>query len=160
MAKNAGGLSRIVVAVDGSKSAQKAADMALNLAEDSGASLFVVGVSLIGGNEPALEAVSRVEEGELDGNMESASQGIKLNVTRSAVDQVVGAGKKRGLDVKGDLILADGSIVEAILDYQVEKKGDLIILGTRGRGGFKRLLMGSTSNAVVTHANCSVMVVR
>jgi len=36
----------------------------------------------------------------------------------------------------------------------------LIIVGTRGRSGFKRLLLGSTASGIVTHAHCPVMVVR
>jgi nucleotide-binding universal stress UspA family protein len=37
---------------------------------------------------------------------------------------------------------------------------DLIVIGTRGRSAFKRLLLGSTASGVVTHAPCPVMVVR
>lgn len=161
MAKNAGGPSRIIVAVDGSTTSQKAADTAINLAEDLEAPLYVLSVAVTNAEyDTALQAVSKVEEGELDGEVESAKQGYKLNLKRNAVDQAVAAAKKRGIDVRGDLVLTDGSVVEAILEYQVEKKGDLIILGKRGKGGFKRLLMGSVSTGVVNHANCSVMVVR
>jgi nucleotide-binding universal stress UspA family protein len=160
MAKNAGGPSRIVVAVDGSKNSQNAAGTAIDIADSLGARLFVVSVASFHSEDAAIEAVSRAEEGELDGQMERSMQGFKLNQRTRAVDEVVDAAKKRGLEAEGKVVRTDGSIVEAILDYQVEKKGELIILGTRGRGGFKRLLMGSVSTGVVNHANCSVMVVR
>ena len=37
---------------------------------------------------------------------------------------------------------------------------DLVVLGARGRGGIRRLLLGSVSEAVLTHASCSVLIVR
>lgn len=159
MAKNAaGGPSRIVVAVDGSKDSTKAAETAVSLSSSLAAELFVVSVAVV--KEDVLGGVSKAEEGELGAGLESEAQGLKLNLGRSAVDEAVAAAKNAGVAAKGDLLQTDGSVVEAILDYQVEKKGDMIVLGTRGRGGFKRLLMGSVSNGVVTHADCSVLVVR
>jgi len=53
-----------------------------------------------------------------------------------------------------------GSVVQTITDYAVVEKIDLIIMGTRGMGGFKKMLLGSVSNGVVTHAHCPVLVVR
>ena len=38
--------------------------------------------------------------------------------------------------------------------------GDLVVLGARGRGGFRSLLLGSTSTAVAEHARCPVVVIR
>jgi nucleotide-binding universal stress UspA family protein len=52
------------------------------------------------------------------------------------------------------------SVVEAIVSFAEERRVDLIVLGTRGQSGFKKLLMGSVSSGVVTHAHCSVLVVR
>jgi nucleotide-binding universal stress UspA family protein len=53
-----------------------------------------------------------------------------------------------------------GTVVQEIVDFASQEKVDLIILGTRGLGGFKRMLMGSVSNGVVNHAGCSVLVVK
>jgi nucleotide-binding universal stress UspA family protein len=52
------------------------------------------------------------------------------------------------------------SVIGAIIDYAANKDIDLIVIGTRGRTGLKRLLMGSVANAVVQHAHCSVLLVR
>ena len=43
---------------------------------------------------------------------------------------------------------------------EVAEKIDLIVMGTRGMGGFKKMLLGSVSSGVVTHAQCTVLVVR
>ena len=52
------------------------------------------------------------------------------------------------------------SIVESIIDYASNYDVDLIVIGTRGRTGLKRLIMGSVANGVVQHAHCPVLLVR
>ena len=47
-----------------------------------------------------------------------------------------------------------------ILEFAEEKQIDLIVMGTRGRTGFKKLLLGSTASSVVTYSHCTVMVVK
>jgi nucleotide-binding universal stress UspA family protein len=49
---------------------------------------------------------------------------------------------------------------EAILDTAREEKVDLIVLGSHGRSGISKLLMGSVASHVVTHATCNVLVVK
>ncbi len=52
------------------------------------------------------------------------------------------------------------SIIGSIIDYATNKDIDLIVIGTRGRTGLKRFLMGSVANGVVQHAHCPVLLVR
>lgn len=52
------------------------------------------------------------------------------------------------------------NIPEEIIEYAKDKRSDLIVMGTRGRTGFKKALLGSVASAVVTHAGCPVMVIR
>jgi nucleotide-binding universal stress UspA family protein len=66
---------------------------------------------------------------------------------------------KCGTDAKGELI-ENPSVVEAIVDFAAKENADLIVVGTRGMTGFKRLLVGSVSSGVVNHARCPVLVVR
>lgn len=53
-----------------------------------------------------------------------------------------------------------GHIVESILRIAEEEKADLIVMGSRGRGIFKSLLLGSVSSGVLHHAHCPVLIVR
>ena len=62
--------------------------------------------------------------------------------------------------MRGEIIENVPSVVQAITDYASEWKVDLIVLGTRGLSGFRKLLLGSVSNGVLSHASCSVLVVR
>ena len=48
----------------------------------------------------------------------------------------------------------------AIVGFAEDAGVGLIVIGSRGRGGIRRALMGSVSDSVVRHAHCPVMVVR
>jgi nucleotide-binding universal stress UspA family protein len=52
------------------------------------------------------------------------------------------------------------SAVNAIVNFAEQNKMDMIIIGTRGRSGFTKLLLGSVASGVVTYASCPVMVVK
>lgn len=62
--------------------------------------------------------------------------------------------------MKTDTFVDVKAVSESILNYSVNENIDLIVIGTRGRTGLKRFLMGSTANGVVRHAHCSVLLVR
>jgi nucleotide-binding universal stress UspA family protein len=47
-----------------------------------------------------------------------------------------------------------------ICDYAQKVDADLIVMGRRGRGGFSSLVLGSTSQGVLTHSHCDVMIVK
>lgn len=60
-------------------------------------------------------------------------------------------------DVRVDRVVVEGPAARALLE--TARGADLLIVGSRGRGGFMGLLLGSTSHQVVTHATCPVVVV-
>jgi nucleotide-binding universal stress UspA family protein len=76
-----------------------------------------------------------------------------LNINR-AEEVLASAGLKATADV------LDGNAKEAILEEAKKWNADLIVVGSHGRRGFKRLLLGSVSEAVAMSAHCSVVVVR
>ena len=67
---------------------------------------------------------------------------------------------KNNVKFESRVIKTTTSVPEEIIEYAKDKKSDLIVMGTRGRTGFKKMLLGSVASAVVTHAGCPVMVVR
>jgi nucleotide-binding universal stress UspA family protein len=66
--------------------------------------------------------------------------------------------KERGLDV--DFKLRQGDARSEIIDEAKEWPANLIVVGSQGHTGLKRWLLGSVAQSVVTHASCSVEVVR
>ena len=70
------------------------------------------------------------------------------------------AAKLRGLGLKIEAVVRVGHARTAIVDEARKWSADLIVLGSHGRTGLKRLLLGSVALSVVTHAPCSVEVVR
>jgi nucleotide-binding universal stress UspA family protein len=56
--------------------------------------------------------------------------------------------------------MLSGHVADEIVKFAESEKIDLIIIGSHGLSGIKRFLMGSVANAVVSHAHCSVLVVR
>ena len=61
---------------------------------------------------------------------------------------------------RADAVLVPGSPRVAILDEAESWDADLIVMGSHGYGALKRFLLGSVSQAVVSHAKCSVEVIR
>jgi nucleotide-binding universal stress UspA family protein len=63
-------------------------------------------------------------------------------------------------DVKTETFIDVKSVIGSIIDYASRKDIDLIVIGTKGRTGLQRFLMGSVANGVVQHAHCPVLLVR
>ena len=57
-------------------------------------------------------------------------------------------------------MLSPIKVPASIVNYAENTGVDLIVVGTRGRSGFKRLLLGSVASDVVTYAHCPVLVVK
>lgn len=68
--------------------------------------------------------------------------------------------KKIDLEIVTEVIIADESIFSEIIEFAERENIDLIIMGTRGRTGFKKLLLGSVASGVVNFAHCPVLVIR
>ena len=64
------------------------------------------------------------------------------------------------IQLKTEVVVSPTSIVGAIVDYAEHENVDLIVIGSRGRSGFKKLLLGSTASGVVTYSTCPVLVVK
>jgi nucleotide-binding universal stress UspA family protein len=67
---------------------------------------------------------------------------------------------KQGVKFTAETIFDVASASDSIVNYAESKKVDLIVVGTKGRTGLKRLLLGSVASGVVTHASCPVLITR
>jgi nucleotide-binding universal stress UspA family protein len=62
--------------------------------------------------------------------------------------------------VTAEFLVWDGDAGSSIAEAAEAEEADLVVVGTRGRSGAERMLLGSVSDHVVRHANCPVLVVR
>ncbi len=138
--------SFIVVGTDLSEQANRAADYALTLAKTSGARLrLVLAVPVPGAMDlPPLSAADVVKRLE-----EDARKGLDAALARLRQD---------GLELDGVVELGDAR--DVLVSVAEEAKADLIVVGTHGRRGLKRALLGSVAESVVRTAPCPVLVVR
>lgn len=143
-------LTKIVVPLDGSESSLRAAKYAVKLAKISDAEIFFVHSVL---NPTYLEDPSA---GILvKGYIDEASRHAKAWFT-----DVGGIAAQNGVKHNSEAIFGVASASDSIVNYAESKKADLIVIGTKGRTGIKRILLGSVAHGVVNHANCPVLVVR
>ena len=138
---------RILLATDGSGCAETAGSVAVDLANRSGAELDVVhAYEFVPAREYAGVAL------RLRSPAEFAKQGQRV------LDEQVDRIGQMGGEV-ADARLCVGSPADQILCRAEASDADLIVVGRRGIGGVKRLLMGSVSEGVVHRARCPVLVV-
>jgi len=137
---------RIVVGVDGSPPAERALRAALREAVVWDAEVFAVSGVPIASMAGALAWLpSAVDHEQV---LKDVAEGLDVVVDR-AVAEIPGARVQRRV--------LDGSGAELLTEFSAAT--DLVVVGSRGRGGFAGLLLGSTSQAVLHHARCPVMVV-
>ena len=136
-------VGRIAVAIDGSKAACRALEWAIAEADRRDADLLVVHAW----QYPYESTSERFERGRDIAQVDAAT--VIEEATRKA------AGRRAGVV---DSHLVEGSAVEVVLD--VADRVDLVVVGSRGRGGFKSMLLGSVAISVAGGATCPVIVVR
>jgi nucleotide-binding universal stress UspA family protein len=139
---------KVLVATGGSPWSDKAVHYAIDLARDYTLELVILHV--IADTPPyyIAEAGTSMDH-VLEGN-EQAGQQILAEAAAWAAER----------DVSCDTELAWGRVAEVICQVAQERSCDLIVVGSRGLTGFKRLMLGSISNAVAAKAPCPVLVVK
>jgi nucleotide-binding universal stress UspA family protein len=75
-------------------------------------------------------------------------------------EEVEEMAQKSGVKIKTESLMNASSVPDSIVNYAAKNNIDIIVMGTRGRTGVKKLFLGSVASAVVSHAHCPVLVVR
>lgn len=135
----------VLVATDGSEAARAATDRAVELA---------------GTLDAAVHAVSVVDDSSLglDVRSESASQRLEDDATE-AVDAVADSAREAGVEDVTETV-RHGDVNEEILAAVDETDADVVVLGTAGRGGVDRVLLGSVAERTVRTSPVPVVTVR
>ncbi len=69
-------------------------------------------------------------------------------------------GEARGVQIEGNTVETNRSVVIAIVDFADKEKADLIVVGTRGTSEMGKLMLGSVAAGTVSSAHCPVLAVR
>jgi nucleotide-binding universal stress UspA family protein len=176
-------IRKILVAVDGSAHAARAAALAIDLAKACGAELVALNVT---SDEPLTEGERRLAEAEYQGEVRRAlgspefvigpgatqmtvesllqtSYGVGTAI-RTAIGRHIVSGTEEDARQQGvtavKTLLEGGDPASVIVQVAGNEKPDLLVMGSRGLGEIQGLLMGSVSHKVSHLAKCTVVIVK
>ncbi len=139
-------IHKILCPVDFSDASRKAVRYAHEFAKGMGANLFLLNVV-----EPRPMAVDMsLSYVPLEEDLEKAA--------REDLEEIIKAEREQGVEVDADVQI--GTPSEVILEKADELDVNLVILGSHGKTGLSRLLMGSVAESVVRKAKCPVLIVK
>lgn len=149
-------IQRILVAVDGSKPSIDAGTQAIDIAKRFDAELIALYVVSPDVRYNYLEDVitPRLPKALKDVVMIAMQRGEKH------VDKVKQKASEKNVKVKTDVVIGISSVVKEIIEYAEKNRIDMIIIGSRGLSGIKKMLLGSVASGVVTYAYCPVLVTK
>ena len=143
---------QILVPVDGSLTSEKALDEAIRLAQLTGARLRLIHVvdelSYVNGFESAMNYINEI-----------------IPLMREAGEKLLAHGRQKALDqgVSADTVLVEespGRIWEHVVGQAKDMNANLIVVGSHGRRGIGRVLLGSDAEQIIRHATVPVLVLR
>ena len=152
--------TRMLLATDGSTEAELATRTAADLAQMSHSELHVIYVA----DDPSMallypEATDpegvEMQDPILEEDLKRRFEQRARELLDAEVERVRSAG---GTVAEAHLMV--GEVAREIVHLAEDLESGLIVMGSRGRGGIRRALMGSVSDSVIRHAHCPVMVVR
>ncbi|MHA6298092.1 universal stress protein [Devosia sp. CAU 1758] len=147
--------SNIVCAIDGSELSSKALRHALGLAAKTGGKVTAVTVT-----EPSIivapgAEIMMVDTSTIIDDLEKA----KAETAKGILDDAEGVAKTAGVTMAG-MHVANSTAADGILHAGKEIKADLVVMGSHGRRGLGRLLLGSQAAEVLAHAEIPVLVIK
>ena len=150
-------LHKILVCVDGSEKSLEAADYSISIAQNSRAQLVILNVIE---TEPWLYGKKAYEWGSPE-KIDKAYANKKVEIQK-ILDQIKKNAEAVAIQSNSEILLAPRTqgAVKAILEYVEQQHIDLLVVGTRGNTGIKKMLFGSVANGLLTLANCPVMVIK
>lgn len=141
-------MKQIVIATDGSPSAQEAIDFGLDLALEQGAEVTFVHV---------LPPDDYIVAGR-GGPVIPRPHVVEMDESEAALGEAANAAEGAGISYALERI--SGNTVDEIVAVAEAKNADIIVVGSRGRGPMTSALLGSVSKGVMNQANRPVLVVR
>lgn len=140
-------IKKILIPTDGSDYSIRAAELGISMAKMLGAQVMIVYVI----DTVVLDQIAKVSQRE-DVERELKQDGERY------IHYVLGLAEKQG--VKAASLIAKGRPFEQVVNLAKGLGMDLIVMGTYGRRGAERILIGSVAERVIEYASCPVLVVK
>lgn len=148
---------KILIAIDGSQQSINAAEYALDVAINQKANVQFIAITVI---ELAKLNLSTFLTAPTYGLEELEEKRKQAKQWLSKTEQLV-RNKDKNNEFKSNILENPTlKLSSLIIDYAETEKVNLIVVGNRGRQGFKRLLLGSVASDIVTYSHCPVLVVK
>jgi len=147
---NSSSITKIMIPFDNSKHASNAFGLALTLAKKFGASVTMVSV--------IQEDISRSWVGGTPGR-EKGMGGNSTNIIKEKLKASEAQAKKFGVQFDSEMITSAG-VADSLISFISARKIDFVIMGTRGNGMAKEMMLGRVSTSVALNANCPVLLVK
>lgn len=150
-------LSRILVPYDGSKYSNKAVSRAIEIAKKNISKIDIISVINVNYIRPPGSLLGLVSSSSIE-----AIKKITDSATKEATQMLTSqVSKCRTRGIKSDSKVLTGNITEEILRYAKQKKVTLIVIGSQGLHGIKKMkVLGSISRKISELSNCPVLIVR
>jgi nucleotide-binding universal stress UspA family protein len=136
---------RILVATDGSDRNKPAVAEALRIGRECGSEVYAVFV---------------IESSTLESAVSGGVTGDALTMMQSEAATALARVKSKAAGVNLETVILEGKPSAEIVRYAREEKIDLIVIGTQGKKGIERFLLGSVAENVIRSAPCRVLVVK
>ena len=142
-------MEKILVPFDGSGYSQKAYEKALEIAEKFGSKILVVSVLQSKAADTAGVSLERMQEIQ-DEEKDTATTMLK-NLESQAT--------AKNISFQMEVIINPSS-ADGIVTFAEKNNVDLIVIGSHGRTGFRKIVLGSVANGVLAQAKCPVLITK
>ena len=140
-------IRKILIATDGSIPSTRAAEFAVKIAKKFDSEIIAIYVI----DRVILDEISKIHE------RHELEEEIRKKAER-CLNYIVGLAEREGL--KATSIIVEGQPHDQIVRHAESMKVDMIVMGSRGRRGMDRILIGSVAERVIEYAPCPVLVLR
>jgi nucleotide-binding universal stress UspA family protein len=138
-------LSSILIATDGSEKNRAALEEGIKVARLCGATLYAVYV---------------IDTGTFSTMSGDIPLGDTYRVFQAEAEQAFARMRSLAGDLKVETAILEGRPAAEVVKFATRKKIDLIVIGTQGKRGLERLLLGSVAEEIIRSAPCKVLVVK
>ena len=149
--------SKILIPVDGSTNSMKAINYAIDLADKYKSELLALHVlysqsGFAFHKETVAGAITSSSLNDL--NLDAKQEAEKW------FEEINKRAEEKKVQIKTEVVFTVISIVEGILTYAEKENINLIIIGSKGKSGWKKLIVGSVASGISTYAHCPILIVK